>query len=59
MRTYVITTGTAFALVTLAHVWRVFVERHLITDPPFLAITALSTTLAVWAGVLALRRSSR
>ena len=49
MRAYVMTTGTIFGLVTLAHVWRMVEERQLATTPWYIAITAASAALAVWA----------
>jgi hypothetical protein len=58
MRTYVAFTGFLFALLVAAHVWRVFLEPHLLHDLPFWMITVLAATLSVWAW-LALRRTSR
>lgn len=50
MKSYVITTGTVFGLLTLVHVWRMFVEGpHRVHDPFFLALTALTACLSVWA----------
>ena len=50
MKAYIITTGLIFALVTLAHLLRVITEnRHLITEPFFLAITVITTALSLWA----------
>ena len=59
MRTYVMTSGTIFGLVVLAHVWRVVVEGpHVVLDPFFAGITALAAALCVWAW-LVVRRSSK
>jgi len=50
MKAYLITTGFVFALITLAHVARVFAGgRHLATEPVFVLLTILSASLAVWA----------
>ena len=50
MRTYLITTGTLFALIAVAHVWRVVAEsRALATDPWFVGLTLLSLALSAWA----------
>lgn len=50
MKTYVMTTGTIFGLVVVAHVWRAVEEGAGVTrDPFFLAITALALGLGLWA----------
>jgi uncharacterized membrane protein len=49
MKGYVITTGSLFGLLTLAHIWRMVQEPHLVRDPWFLVFTALATGLCVWA----------
>jgi len=59
MKTYVMTTGTVFGLLTLAHIWRAFVEGpHLAADPSFVLITVAAATLCAWAWRV-LRLSSR
>jgi hypothetical protein len=53
MRAYLWTTGLIFALIVVAHVWRVVAEsRSLARDPAFLLLTLLAALLAVWAGIL-------
>ena len=49
MKAYVMTTGVVFGLLTLAHLWRIIVERHLATDPIFILITLAAASLCVWA----------
>jgi hypothetical protein len=49
MRAYVATTGVLFALLTLAHVWRVAVEPQLIRDPWFLLFTGIAAAFCFWA----------
>jgi hypothetical protein len=50
MKAYLITTGTVFGLVTLAHMWRAFVEGpHLATDPVFVLLTVATAALCFWA----------
>ena len=50
MRAYVMTTGVVFALLALAHVWRVFVEgRSLATNPWFIIVTVAATAMSLWA----------
>jgi hypothetical protein len=56
MKTYVITTGIVFGLLTLTHIWRAIVERQMAADPFFIVVTLVAAFLAVWAGIL-LRRS--
>jgi len=59
MKSYVITTGAVFGLLTLAHVWRVFAEEpHLATEPSFVLMTVAAAALCLWAWRL-LRVSSR
>jgi hypothetical protein len=59
MKTYVMTTGIVFGLLTLAHIWRAFAEGpHLATDPSFVLITVVAAGLSVWAWRV-LRLSSR
>jgi hypothetical protein len=49
MKVYVMTSGAIFGLLTIAHVWRVFEERHLAKDPFFVAATLVAALLALWA----------
>ena len=50
MRAYVMTTGTIFGLITLAHILRIVHEsRVLATDPWFVLLTVVSAALCVWA----------
>ena len=50
MKAYLITTGTVFGLITVAHIWRAFAEgSRVATDPFFLLLTALSAALCLWA----------
>lgn len=53
MRTYVVSTGTLFALVVLAHIAR-FVQEgpELARDPWFILATVVSAGLAAWAWLL-------
>ena len=58
MRTYVITTGVIFGLLVVAHIWRMFVESHLATDPSYIGITLAAALLGLWAARLAWRAPS-
>ena len=49
MKAYVVTTGVVFGLLTLLHIWRMFVERTLATEPWFILITLASAALCLWA----------
>ena len=59
MKAYLLTTGTVFALITAAHIWRVFAEStSLARDPGFVVLTIVTAALSVWAWRL-LRRLAR
>ena len=50
MKAYVIVTGTVFGLVTVAHIWRAFVEGpQLARDPWFILLTLAVAALCLWA----------
>jgi len=55
MKAYLITTGTLFGLIVLAHIWRLFEEgAHPMHDPSFVLFTFAAAVLSVWAwGLLA------
>ena len=56
MKAYVLTTGTVFGLLAVAHVMRMIGEdASLATDPAYVAITAASAGLCAWS-VFVLRR---
>ncbi|MBA3341335.1 MAG: hypothetical protein H0T48_05820 [Gemmatimonadaceae bacterium] len=59
MKAYVSTTGVVFALLTVAHIWRVIEEGpHLAKDPWYVLITVAAGALSLWAW-LVLRHSRR
>jgi len=50
MKSYVVTSGVVFTLVTLVHLWRLAAEnRGLAADPWFIFATGVSAALAFWA----------
>ena len=50
MKAYLITTGTVFGLITIAHIWRMFADgSRLATDPVFLLLTFIAAGLSFWA----------
>jgi hypothetical protein len=59
MKAYLIITGTVFALIVLAHIWRISLEgARLAADPWFELLTVAAAGLSAWAWVL-LRRLPR
>ena len=60
MKAYLITTGSVFALITLAHIARIVAEgAHVGTEPVFLLLTVLAAALSGWAWWLLARLSRR
>ena len=56
MKAYIMTTGAAFGLLTLVHIWRVIQEEpQLAREPSYILITIVAAALCLWAVVL-LRR---
>jgi hypothetical protein len=49
MRTYVMVTGILFALLTAAHIVRMFMEPSSVTDPIFMAFTVLAAGMTAWS----------
>jgi hypothetical protein len=50
MKAYLITTGTIFGLIVVAHIWRVFEEgSRLAKDPVFVLLTIAAAALSFWA----------
>ena len=59
MKAFLWTTGIVFALITVAHIWRVFAESAaLARDPWFILISLVAAGLSVWSFRL-LRTSTR
>lgn len=58
MKAFLWTTGIAFALIVIAHVWRVIAESSsLARDPWFIVLTLLAAGMSGWAFYLARARS--
>jgi hypothetical protein len=50
VKAYLATTGAVFALVTLAHLWRIVEEwPRWATEPWYLLLTLAAAVLSVWA----------
>jgi len=59
MKAYLLTTGSVFTLITVAHIWRVISEStRLARDPWFVLLTIFAAGLSVWAWRL-LRQTTR
>jgi hypothetical protein len=50
MKAYLVSTGAIFGVITLLHIWRVFLESQtLLRDPLFWVTTLLAAGFSVWA----------
>jgi hypothetical protein len=50
MKVFLITTGTVFGLITVAHVLRFFAEGpHLAREPLFMLLAVVPAALSLWA----------
>jgi hypothetical protein len=50
MKAYVITTGSVFGLLVLAHLWRIVVEGPAIaSQPAYILVTLAAAALSLWA----------
>jgi hypothetical protein len=49
MKAFLVTAGTVFGLVVIAHVWRIVVEPGVAHEPWFLGLTLLAAALSAWA----------
>jgi predicted Co/Zn/Cd cation transporter (cation efflux family) len=59
MKAYVMTTGVIFALLVVAHIWRIIAESpSLVTDPGYILITLAAGLLSLWAARLLWRSRS-
>lgn len=58
MKAYLITTGSIFGLIVLAHILRIMEEgQHLARDPGYILLTAAAGAMSAWALRLLLRLS--
>ncbi len=58
MKAYLITTGTVFASIVVAHVWRITAEPSQAKEPWFLALTFVAAAFSAWAFSL-VRKTAR
>lgn len=50
MKAYLVSTGVVFGVITLLHIWRMFLESDtLLRDPWFWLTTVTAASFAVWA----------
>ena len=49
MKPFLITAGTVFGLVVVAHIARIVAEPQMAREPWFLALTLASAALSAWA----------
>ena len=50
MKAYVMTTGTVFGLITIAHILRIIAEGpHLLREPVWILLTLAAAGMAGWA----------
>jgi hypothetical protein len=49
MKPFLITVGTVFALIVIAHIARIAAEPNLLREPWFLLLTAIAAALSGWA----------
>jgi hypothetical protein len=50
VKAYVVTTGTVFALIVAAHIWRALEEEpEVAKSPVYIILTAVAACLALWA----------
>ena len=49
MRAYVLTSGSVFGLIVLAHLSRIFLEPHVLREPAWVFVTLVAAGLTVWA----------
>jgi hypothetical protein len=50
MKTYVMTTGVVFGLLTVAHILRIIAEgTHLAADPWYMLVTGAAGVMCLWA----------
>jgi EamA domain-containing membrane protein RarD len=50
MKSYVVVTGSLFALLVVVHVWRAVEEgAQLAARPEYIAVTALAAAMCFWA----------
>jgi hypothetical protein len=50
MKAYVVTSGSVFGLLVIAHIWRVIEEGPaLARDPWYILVTLVAAALSLWA----------
>jgi hypothetical protein len=49
MKVYIVTTGVIFAMITVAHLVRIYFEPDVLREPLYNFLTFLSAALSIWA----------
>ena len=49
MRAYVLTSGSIFGVIVLAHLWRIVLEPHVLREPIWVLLTLTAAGLTGWA----------
>ena len=49
MKPFLMTAGTVFGLIVVAHIARMIVEPHVVHDPWFWLLTVVAAGLSAWA----------
>jgi len=49
MKAFLVTSGTVFGLIPLAHIARAFAEPSVVKDPVFILLTLLAAGLSAWS----------
>jgi hypothetical protein len=49
MKPFLVTTGTVFGLIVVAHIARVVAEPRMAGEPSFWLLTVIAAALSIWA----------
>jgi hypothetical protein len=49
MKAFLVTAGTVFGLIVIAHVARMIAEPHVVGEPWFWLLTAIAAALSAWS----------
>jgi hypothetical protein len=49
MKAYIVTSGSIFALIVVAHIWRIVEEGPHLLDLPYVLLTVAAAASSLWA----------